>query len=128
MPAWHRQIERSLMQLSDNTLTLLKRGLERCNTHTIDTLLEDIAAGRELLWQEENAVAVCHIREGKNLQCWLGAGDLEGMLALADKIERWAKFSKLERLEVSGRSGWERVFKRKGYEHYVTVMTKDIKA
>lgn len=53
------------------------------------------------------------------------AGDLDELInALAPKAEDWAREHGCAIAMVEGREGWARVLKRRGWQHYQTIMRK----
>lgn len=100
------------------------------STHTIEDVERMVEDGLVKVWLGENSAAVTEIitqPRQKDLSLWLCGGDLEeictGMLPLA---EEWAKAEGCTRLLTSGRSGWDRVMKKHGYEPIAHICAKVI--
>ncbi len=81
-------------------------------------LLSELSAGRAQLWVGESAAAVtqCVIGpEGASLHVWLAGGRLEGVLALREGVEAFARGRGCRAVTLAGRPGWARVLRRHGY-------------
>ena len=55
---------------------------------------------------------------GNNIQTWLDLG--------LDIVERWARSKGCGSITIVGRLGWGRITRHRGYEHFVTVLEKEI--
>lgn len=81
-------------------------------------LLEELRTGRAQLWAGESAAVVtqCVVGpEGASLHVWLAGGRLEGVLALREGFEAWARGRGCRAVTVAGRRGWARVLAPYGY-------------
>ena len=90
-------------------------------------LLAEILAGRAQLWPGEACAIVTQcIRsaEGGTIHAWLGGGNLREMLALRPGIEAWGRAMGCSWATIDGRKGWERLYRRFGYEPDGEVLRK----
>lgn len=97
---------------------------------TLDDVKQGLASGEYILWPGRNSAVVTeHFEtpEGKFLNFFLAAGDLEELAGMLAPIEDWAKENGVNKITLYGRRGWERSFmKRAGYRTHWVIMTKDI--
>jgi len=86
---------------------------------TREGLLGEILSGRAQLWPGEDCAIVTQCvrsEEGGSIHAWLGGGNLRGMLALRPGIEAWGRAMGCAWATIDGRRGWERLYRRFGYE------------
>jgi len=53
---------------------------------------------------------------GDAVHVWLGAGDLDELLAMRPLVERYGKDVGCTRATIDGRLGWDRVLKAHGFK------------
>lgn len=81
-------------------------------------LLSELQAGRAQLWAGETAAAVtqCVVGpDGPSLHVWLAGGRLDGVLAMREGVEAWARGHGCRAVTLAGRPGWARVLRPYGY-------------
>jgi hypothetical protein len=97
---------------------------------TLDDVKAGLATGEYILWPGHKCALVTEhyeARQGKFLNFFLAAGDLDELATMVPRIESWAKDQGVKRITLFGRRGWERTFLRdSGYRPHWVVMTKDI--
>jgi hypothetical protein len=98
-------------------------------THTLQDVADKVEAGEAQLWEEENAVVVTELvttPQMKVLHFWLGAGELEDVVALQERLIEWGKSVGCQRAALSGRKGWEKVLAGSGWSPELVLMGRDI--
>lgn len=86
---------------------------------TVDAVLSEVLAGRAQLWPGENAVLVTQCvagPDGRLIHAWLGGGILSELMAMRPGVEAWGRAMGAQYATLEGRAGWERVYRRYGYE------------
>lgn len=99
---------------------LLQGAVKRSNgRHTFETLVNDLTAGRAMLWIRKNSVIVTELIRYPTGVLWLalriGAGHMATLKAMMPGIEEYAKEKGYAGVEGVARTGWARVGKRMGY-------------
>jgi len=93
----------------------LLAALERDEAKTSpDRLRSLLLSGKAQLWPGEGAAAVTqlvHADGFRFLHIWLGAGEMQALLALRPGIEAWGRAQGAEFASINGRRGWARVLK-----------------
>lgn len=105
---WER-IERNIDQ------ALLHGG----ETHTGEDVRAGIEAGNFGLWSVGQTDVIVDVHEypmGRWLHVWLCAGRLDEAMILLDDIERYGLAEGYAGISMTGRNGWAREFKIRGYE------------
>ena len=96
-------------------------------THTMDDVVEQIAAGDAQLWTDGESVVVTEIHQTPRkrvLHFWLAAGNLDAVVRLSDQATEWGKTMGCEMATLVGRRGWERALT--GWTPTLTLMRKEI--
>ena len=78
----------------------------------------ELAARRAQLWPGERAAMVTTLQitpQGPTCHVWLGGGELSELLEMAPGIEAWARAQGCAFVTLSGRKGWARALKRRGF-------------
>jgi len=89
------------------------------DTDTREGIEQQIAQGRAQLWVGDRGALVTQlIRTGDNrfVHCWLGGGSLKSLLEMRGGVEAWGRSMGCTHASIDGRMGWDRVFRRFGYE------------
>jgi len=110
-------------------LPVIDRALKDHPSHDIGSVSRGIAEGRFQFWPGAKSFMVTEIvqyEKARAIQAWLAAGDLDELLAIGAKVEIWGRDRGCTRAEIAGRPGWVRALRDKGYEHYTTVLTKEL--
>lgn len=95
------------------------------NGHTIEDVERSIAEGRSVLLSGENSAIVFDVSDVRLLHVRLAGGTLGDLrVAGIQQVEDLAKEYRCDSVVVSGRSGWARVLRERGYQ---MVLVKDIK-
>lgn len=82
-------------------------------SHTVDDVVEGVKNGEMQLWHRPGALVVTELLpfpRQKIVNVFLAAGTMEGVEALADEIEGWAKAEGCTKARLTGRKGWARSF------------------
>lgn len=111
----------------DRCWPLLRPALEMHQEDTREGLRAEILSGRAQLWPSEDCAIVtqCVMTDGVgSIHAWLGGGRLQGMLALRPGIEAWGRAMGCDFATIDGRKGWERLYRRFGYEPHGGVLRK----
>ncbi len=73
------------------------------------------------LWLGERSAMVTEI-VGDAIHVWLGAGDMDELLAMRPLVERYGKDVGCARATIDGRLGWDRVLKPHGFKRVLEKM------
>lgn len=94
-------------------------------THSLGDVAAAIDVGTAQLWESPGALLVTEVNVGprlKELHFWLAAGELDAVLALADIVMDWGREIGCQVATLTGRKGWERVMKRRGWDSQLVTM------
>lgn len=100
---------------------LIQRALDEDGTdlYTLRDVLDYLLTDRALLWSDTRAAVVTcmhQMPQGKSLTLWLGAGDLDSIIALViEQIRPYAIREGAKVVEINGRPGWVRALKKAGF-------------
>lgn len=98
-------------------------------THTFKDVVDGIASGRMQLWPARNSCVVTEIvvyPQKKVLNVFLGGGELEELAGMHGDVIKWARAQGCTAVSISGRKGWERAFRRYGWQPLHVTLTKEI--
>lgn len=98
-------------------------------THTYQDVVDAILVGKMQLWPAPDACAVTEIvsyPQTKHCHIFLAAGNLDTILDGQDSVIAWAKAQGCSRITLSGRMGWSKVLKNRGWETPMLTMIKEI--
>lgn len=108
----------------------LQRALDHAgNTHTLEDVAHEVAAGNAQFWLNERAVIVTEVTEYPEvteLNFWLCGGDLGPVLELAEQVYRWGREQGCDRAVFTGRKGWAPVLKAHGWEPALVCYSKEL--
>lgn len=99
------------------------------NTHTFEDIVHGITIGRLQLWPAPRGCAVTEIvvyPQKKVLNLFLAGGELEQFFDMYEDAAAWGRSQGCTAMTLSGRLGWERVMKPRGWTAKMIVMEKDI--
>lgn len=95
-------------------LPQIDEALERAGrTHTLQDVVDMIAAGRAHLWCGERSAIVTEIvtyPRMRELNVWLAGGDMRELLTMRESVTQFAKRLGAKRLTLTGRKGWAKLF------------------
>lgn len=98
--------------------------------YSLKDVFNEIADGRAFLWAGSKSCHVVQVYDtpgGRVVQAWIGAGDLEELLAMVPAIEEWARKEKGCKFAfVTGRRGWIRALRDSGYAEQHTTLSKEL--
>jgi hypothetical protein len=98
------------------------------DTHRKRHVAERLRNGLAQLWTLPNAACVTSIERHdtglRDLHGWLAAGDLDGLVAIEARLERFARAESCDRMVIAGRKGWLRIFS--GYSERAVILAKDL--
>lgn len=100
-------------------------------THTIEDIAHGVAAGRMQFWPAEHGCLVTEIvtfPKKRVLNVFLGGGEFEQLADMHGDVIAWAKTQGCTCATISGRKGWERAFKSRGWQYAFTTLTKEFDA
>lgn len=98
-------------------------------THLFEDIVEGVMEGRMQLWP---APAGCLVTEilvfprKKVLNVFLGGGKLEQLIDMHDTVEQWGRDQGCVSASITGRRGWERVYKSRGWSVKHTCLGKEL--
>lgn len=104
----------------------LKAGLEGALGHasdgrTIADVEQALLAGQAQLWRGERAAMITRLvdtEEGRTAHVWLGFGDIGELLRIQPGAEAWALGLGCRFITISGRVGWVRALKARGFRRH----------
>lgn len=120
---------------------LLNKELERCRywidsalvysggTHVFEDVAEAVHAGKMQLWPADDACMITEIAaypRKKILHGFLAGGNMKTIEKMRGDAEKWAELQGCSAVSIAGRAGWERVFKKYGWELAHTVLVKEL--
>lgn len=89
---------------------------------------QQIESGHAQLWPGRKSVAVTqvcgHSTGQKTLNIWLAAGDMAELRTMLALGEQWARSIGCDRMELTGRKGWERALP--DYDLTAVTLTKEL--
>jgi hypothetical protein len=98
-------------------------------THTIEDVVEALRDGQmQAFWNDTSIVIteVAHTPRRQFVSIFLSAGDLDGVMALHDKIYDWAVESGYDFARILVRPGFARLLERRGWKKRQTVMELEL--
>lgn len=98
-------------------------------THTVDDVIDGIKAGSFQLWPSDRGCIVTQIvncPRKRSLNFFLAGGEMDQIKDMYASCVEFAKANGCTALLISGRKGWQRVWKSEGFEPVYTVLGKDI--
>lgn len=112
----------------------IEAAVTRNGFYNIEDIEAALASGDMFFWPGEHAAAVTEFityPNGKALNVFAGGGESNASLQeFIEKFEpslaEWAKATDCRWIIGYGRPGWERILKKRGYQHMWSVMKKDI--
>ena len=98
-------------------------------THTEDDVLVAIYSGNAVLWASDNhrgAIVTEFVNSPrhKTLHYWLVGGEMDAVLSLEPRIEKFARQNGCDMTSASGRKGWTRVLKH--WKEASTLMYREL--
>lgn len=100
-------------------LPQVERALGYADTYDVREMAQEIREGRAQLWQEGDAMIVTQLDHKPRetiLRFWVAAGEMEPVLALAEKVYAWGREIGCRRAMFVGRRGWEKPLATHGWE------------
>ena len=95
------------------------------DTHTFEDIEAGIMTGRFQLWPGKTGCMVTEILvypQRKVLNIFLAGGNLEQLFDMTNDMRRWAIAQDCDGAMLTGRKGWTRVLKSKGWSEKWTTM------
>lgn len=123
------------------TLAQVQSELDRCKpwieaaleysggTHIFEDIAQGVTEGRLQLWPAPDGCLVTEIityPRRRVLNVFLGGGDLERLIDMHDTVAAWGKSQGCATATISGRPGWQRVYKSRGWTPLHTTLIKEI--
>lgn len=98
------------------------------DTHRKRHVGDRLRNGLAQLWTLPNAACVTSIERHdtglRDLHGWLAAGDIDGLVTIEARLERFARAENCNRMVIAGRKGWLRIFN--GYRERAVIIAKDL--
>ncbi len=104
----------------------LKRGHDPLS---VDDVEECLIEGTAQYWPHKQSCVVTSIQdrgECRVLTIWLAAGKLDECLEIEDLLQCYAREMDCDRIEIAGRTGWQRVLQGRGYKQARVVLIKEL--
>lgn len=105
----------------------LRPAIERNKTHSIIDIFGLLANNQAFLVALQNSAGILEIIEYpkiKSCRIWLAGGEMDELINIYPKIQKWAKSKGCKRMEILGRKGWKRV--HKDHKEEAVLLTKEI--
>ena len=80
-----------------------------------DEVYQRLIDGGAVLWSGPECAAVTEITDEGLLHIWLAGGKIQQLITMLTGAEAAAREMECKGVELSGRKGWQRLFKRYGY-------------
>jgi len=98
-------------------------------THDYEHIVAGIMRGTMQLWPAKDGCLVTEIisyPKKKVLNVFLGGGSMKTLLGMYEPVEEWAKAQGCSTLTINGRPGWERIFKKRGWQAQHVCLGKEV--
>ncbi len=119
--------ERLLAAHWDRCAPWLQAALDRSgNTHALEDVRAAVRAGAATFWPGRACCLVTEVVQYPRKRVavlWLAGGDLRELCAMAGFVRRWAKDNGCDRMQITGRPGWQRVL---GARAAGTILTEEL--
>lgn len=107
----------------------LRPAIERGGMHSVESVIEEIKAGRMQLWHGPDGAAVTQVvdfPQKRVLHVLFAGGSMEQIIDFQDSAAEWGKAQGCTEMTLSGRKGWVRALKDHGWKPKDVVMEKAI--
>lgn len=91
----------------------LVRALKYDDTHNLQDIADNIANGSMQLWPAPKGAMVTQVQNyprKRILHIYMAGGELESLMTLQTHIEKFAQDMGCQRITLTGRRGWQRIF------------------
>lgn len=105
----------------------IRPALDRCPTHTIEDVEDELRANRAQLWELGNSSLITVVAEYPRcrvLRVWLAGGQLDEFVGGLGVLDDLARELDCTRIEIEGRKGWARILT--DYKAERVVLTKEV--
>lgn len=95
----------------EDFLPQLRKALAYTDTHTVRHLADEVREGRAQLWVDRGGMLVTRLDDaptGRVLCFWVAAGEMDSVLALAERAYAWGRAAGCHRATFLGRRGWQK--------------------
>lgn len=99
------------------------------DTHSLEDVVEALKTGEmQAFWNDTSIVIteVAHTPKRQFVSIFLSAGDLDGVMALHEKVHDWAIESGYDFARILVRPGFVRLLERKGWKKRQIVMELEL--
>jgi len=99
------------------------------NTHSVSDVVAALQSGKMQSFWNDSAIVVTEVAETPRrsfVSVFLVAGDLEGVMALHDKVCDWALENSYDFSRISVRPGFVRLLQKQGWKKRQVVMELDL--
>jgi len=99
------------------------------DTHTFQDIVDGIMSGHMQLWPAPKGCAVTQIvvyPRKKALHLFLAGGELDQLLDMTESAMAWGRGQGCSVMSLTGRMGWQRALKTKGWGATMITMEKEI--
>ena len=109
---------------------LIADALEYDKTYSVQSVIDEVNAGRAEIWLTDNSIALTNVMDKPNARIchiWIAAGDLDELMPeIYPALEDRARQVGCALLTISGRRGWIRALKPNGFNEVATVGVKEL--
>lgn len=88
-------------------------------THQMRHVLDAIMSQEAQLWIDGDSLLITEVNDTpllRELHIWIATGDLEGCIALSEKVGHWGYLNGCDVMTLQGRLGWKRALRQRGWE------------
>jgi len=135
-PRLFKVVPAVLEQLWDGVVPLFEKGKEYWEVFmSLEDIYRLIATGHYDLWliMDDSDVLIVLLTELIQYpsvrvlrSLYVGGSDIDRALEALDQLELWARRSGVTRCEFSGRAGWEKKLRSRGYRRESVLLTKNL--
>lgn len=133
-------LDNSDLSLAEKTILLMqeilawREGIEQALTYgrgsyTFDDMIAKVITGEFHFYNYPECclfMQVVTYPQFKNYHCFLATGTQEALDAAGEDMERMARQLGCKHLSISGRPGWERRLKARGWTHVLSTMYLEV--
>ena len=98
-------------------------------THTFQDIADGIASGHMQLWPAPKGCAVTQIvvyPRKRTLHIFLAGGEMDQLFDMDESAIAWGRAQGCSAMTLSGRMGWQRALKSRGWKTTMVEMERDI--
>lgn len=98
-------------------------------THQLRHVLDAIMTSEAQLWIDGDSLLITEVNDTpllRELHVWIATGDLDGCIALSEKVGQWGYLNGCQVMTLQGRLGWKKALRHHGWEALSIEMYKPL--